>query len=274
MIYKSFLPSPQLSEIVRNYTIINFQFNSHESVPAKPRAPKPEQKIVFYIKGSVKQYNVETGGVLTPPPVAVFTHQLDRKNLLVSPEFFALIIFLQPGALHRMIRLSVSELLPEYCCDAELFFGTEVRSVSEQLAAAGSLSCMVSIAEQFMLAKCKQLEIQSPVDTVATGLLADPASFSLDWVAQQACLSTRQFYRKFTRRIGMSPKLFSRLSRFNHAFRYKLTHPGTRWSSIAQEFNYTDYHHMEKEFKQFTGLTPQEWFKAELSAPERILKLR
>ncbi|MBT1697354.1 AraC family transcriptional regulator [Fulvivirgaceae bacterium PWU4] len=274
MVYKSFLPSPQLSAIVRNYTIIRFQFDIHQSVPAKPRAPKPEQKIVFYIKGSVNQYNVETGGVLTPPPVAVFTHQLDRKNIQVSPEFFALIIFLQPGALHRMIRLPVSELLQEYCCDAELFFGTEVRFVSEQLAEADSLSDMVAIAEQFMLAKCKQLEIQASVDTVATELLSDPTCFSLDWVAEQACLSTKQFRRKFTQRIGMSPKLFSRLSRFNHAYRYKLTHPDTQWSSIAQEFSYTDYHHMEKEFKQFTGLTPQEWFKAELSAPERILKLR
>ena len=104
MIYKSFLPSPQLRAVVRNYTIIRFQFELHQAVPAKPRAPKPEQKIVFYIKGSVKQHNVETGGVLTPPPVAVFTHQLDRKNIQVSPEFFALIIFLQPGALHRMLR--------------------------------------------------------------------------------------------------------------------------------------------------------------------------
>jgi AraC-like DNA-binding protein len=116
--------------------------------------------------------------------------------------------------------------------------------------------------------------MQHPVDMVATELLADPASFSLNRVAQQACLSTRQFHRTFTRRIGMSPKLFSRLSRFNHAYRYKLIHHDARWSSIAQEFNYTDYHHLEKEFKQFTGLTPEEWLKAELSAPERILKLR
>jgi hypothetical protein len=31
---------------------------------------------------------------------------------------------------------------------------------------------------------------------------------------------------------------------------------------------------MEKEFKEFTGLTPQDWTKTHLAAPERILQLR
>jgi len=52
MTYKSFLPSPSLAEIVRNYTIIDFRFDGEGTTPCKQRSPKPEQKIVFYIKGS------------------------------------------------------------------------------------------------------------------------------------------------------------------------------------------------------------------------------
>lgn len=165
------------------------------------------------------------------------------------------------------------ELLNEHC-DAELFFGTEVRTVSERLALAKTPSAMIAIAEQFLLSKCKQLTVKSSIDTIASYLLSDPTSFSLDSMAQQACLSTKQFYRRFTERIGLSPKLFSRLSRFNHAYRYKIAHPSISWSSLAQEFRYTDYHHLEKEFKEFTALTPQEWTKTHLTAPERVLGLR
>ena len=273
MLYKSFSPSLSLTEFVRNYTIIHLQFNATEPAPFKQRSPKPEQKIVFYIKGIPAIHNPATGSIQTPPPVCIFSHQSDKRVFRLTTEFFAFIIYLQPGVLHRLTRLPMIELLHEYC-DAELFFGTEVRTVSEQLAAAISYSSMVSVAEQFLLSKCRKLPMTSSIDTIAHHLLVDPTTFSLENIAQQACLSTKQFYRKFTERIGISPKLFSRLSRFNHAYRYKRAHPYISWSSIAQEFQYTDYHHMEKEFKEFTALTPQEWTKTHLTAPERVLKLR
>lgn len=273
MIYKSFLPSPPLREFVRNYTIIHFQFGANENAPFKQRSPKPEQKIVFYIKGSPGIHNPATGSTQTPPPVSIISHQIDKKNIQMASEFFAFIIFLQPGVLHRLIRLPMMEILHEYC-DAELFFGTGVRAISDQLAAAISHPLMISIIEQFLLPKCGRMSKQSSIDEIALHLIIDPTSFSLDTIAQQACLSTKQFYRRFTERIGISPKLFSRLSRFNHAYRYKITHANVSWPSIAQEFYYTDYHHMEKEFKEFTSLTPHEWTKTHLAAPERILKLR
>ena len=191
----------------------------------------------------------------------------------MTAEFFCFIIFFRPGTLHRLIRLPMMELLNEYC-DAELFFGTEVRTVSEQLAMATSQAEMIFFVEQFLVRQCKHIQMKSSIDNIALHLMADPTCFSLDTIAQQACLSTKQFYRRFTERIGISPKLFSRLCRFNHAYQYKVSHPNVSWSSIAQEFHYTDYHHMEKEFKEFTSLTPGDWTKTHLSAPERILKLR
>lgn len=225
MVYKSFLSSPPLSEFIRNYTIIHFQFNNNEPLPFKKRAPKAEEKIVFYLKGAPNLHNSLTGAKQKPPSVSIFGNQLDQRTIQMSSEFSAFIIFLRPGVLHRMIRLPMLELRPEYC-DAELFFGTEVRRVNEQLAAADSPSLMIAVAEQFLLAKCKRLEMKSSIDTIAAHLLADPTSFSLERIAQQACLSTKQFHRRFTERIGISSKLFSRLSRFNHAYRYKIAQPG------------------------------------------------
>jgi transcriptional regulator GlxA family with amidase domain len=206
-------------------------------------------------------------------PISILSHQSDQKAIRLINDFFAFIIFLQPGVLHRMIRLPMMELLDQ-SIDAELFFRTEVRALSDQLALAANQSSMVAVAEQFLLAKCRKLPVKSSIDIIALHLLGDPTYFSLDEVARQPCLSTKQFYRQFANKIGISPKLFSRLSRFNHAYRYKLSHPNISWSSIAQEFQYTDYHHMEKEFKEFTSLTPQAWTETHLSAPERILKLR
>jgi AraC-like DNA-binding protein len=273
MIYKNFLPSPPLREFVRNYTIIDLQFGADVSGPFKQRSPKAEQKIVFYIKSPPTIHNHTTSKEQTPPAVAIYSHQCDKISIRMQSGFSAFIIFLQPGVLHRLTRLPMLELLHEYA-DATLFFGNDVQIVNEQLAAATNHSSMVYIAEQFLLKRCQRLPMKSSIDTIALNLLTDPTCFSLQKIAREAFLSTKQFSRRFTERIGISPKLFSRLSRFNHAYHYKIDHPGVSWTSVANAFYYTDYHHMEKEFKEFTSLTPGEWTKTHLSAPERILKLR
>lgn len=273
MVYKSFLPGLPLQGFVRNYTLIHFQFNHHEPIPRKQRSPKPEEKMVFYIKGGITLPNPKSGNTEKLPAVSIFSHQRDTRILQLTPEFFALIVFFRPGVLHQLIQLPVSEMFDQFC-DAELFFGSEVRTLHEQLAEATSHTSVISIVEKFLQLKCLNLGARNPVDSIANSLLTDPTAFSLDVLAHQACLSTKQFYRRFKERIGMSPKLFSRISRFNHAYRYKVAHPGVSWSSIAQEFQYTDYHHLEKEFKEFAGQTPTEWVYTHMTSPERILKLR
>lgn len=274
MIFKSLPPSPALHEFVRNYTILHLKFNSDHAIPLKQRPPKPEQGIVFYVKGSVKLLNLKTGSSQTPAPVSVFCQQTDKKSYYVTSEFFIFTIFLRPGMLHRLIGMPLINLHQDFH-DAEMFFGSEVRIISEQLKTAADYSSMITVVENYLIQKFKPFQnMSNSIDNIANHLLTDPSTFSLDWLAKQACLSTRQFHRKFLERMGISPKLFSRIIRFNHAYHYKITHPNNYWSSIAQEFNYTDYHHLEKEFKEFTGLTPNEWIKENQASPERILRLK
>src|SRR5687768_3997174 len=273
MIFKSISPGPALQEFVRNYTLIHLQFDASQPVPFKQRPPKPEQGIVFYINGYVNLENAVTGGRQIPARVSLFTHQTERKIFQVSAEFFMFTVFLRPGILHRLINVPSMELNQDYH-NAELFFGTEVREITEQLCAATNFSSMVTIIERFLLPKFIRMKKGSSVDDVANSLLADPTRFSLDDIARQACLSTKQFYRRFVERIGLSPKLFSRMTRFNLAYHYKIAHMDSSWSSVAQEFCYTDYHHLEKECKEFTGVTPNEWVKQSRASPERVLQLR
>ncbi|MET0244324.1 MAG: helix-turn-helix domain-containing protein [Flavitalea sp.] len=273
MIFKSYQPCQSLREFVRNYTIINMQFADMDASPLKQRSPKAEQKIAFYLKGSPLISSPSSGEKHIPPNVSIYSHQIEQKDLKLSADFFAFIIFLKPGVLHRLLRLPMNQL-SGVAVDAELFFGSEVRQISEQLEAAGTYSSMVAVADNFLARKCTQLKMNDPLDCIATGLLSDPVNFSLNEVARQACMSPRQFFRRFTEHIGITPKLFSRLSRFNLAYKYKIDHPLISWSAIALEFGYTDSHHLDKEFKEFSGRTPQEWLNTHLNAPERILRLR
>jgi AraC-like DNA-binding protein len=273
MLYQSFLPSPHLRDFVRNYTIIQFQFGTDKPVPPKQRSPKPEEKIAFYINGSVTITDPKTTHSEKPPAIAICGHQRDARILKVTPEFDTLVVYLRPGVLHKLIQQPAGVVSGSFC-DAELFLGSEVRNINDQLMETSNPSTRIQVVERYLYTKFTKLKSKNSIDSIADYLLADPSTFSLSAMSDEACLSSKQFYRRFNEQIGMNPKLFTRLSRFNHAYRYKLAYPQVSWSSVAQEFRYTDYHHLEKEFKEFAGQTPTEWVHTHMTSPERMLKLR
>ncbi|MEJ7663659.1 MAG: helix-turn-helix domain-containing protein [Hymenobacter sp.] len=78
----------------------------------------------------------------------------------------------------------------------------------------------------------------------------------MERLAAAACLSVRQFERKSYERLGFSPKLYSRMIRFSHAYKYKECAPHTSWTEIAHRCGYFDQMHFIRDFKFFTGYAP------------------
>jgi AraC-like DNA-binding protein len=78
--------------------------------------------------------------------------------------------------------------------------------------------------------------------------------------ASMACLSLRQFERNFSDRVGISPKLFVRIVRFENSMKIKNKSREKSWAEIALECDYTDSSHMLREFRQFAEFTPGSLF--------------
>ena len=73
--------------------------------------------------------------------------------------------------------------------------------------------------------------------------------------------------------MGISPKLYSRISRFYQTFDYKEKHSQIDWLTVAVRFGYTDYDHLAKDFKQFTNVTPNIILREYAQRPEMIVNL-
>jgi len=134
---------------------------------------------------------------------------------------------------------------------------------------------MIGIVESFLLylvARSKKAAL--PIDKVSRYLLRHPNKASLDWLANQACLSQRQFYRQFLEREGISPKLYGRIARFENAMKIKNAHPEKDWFSVAIALGYYDYQHLAKDFKEFTCLSPTAYDVAAEKGPERTFGIR
>lgn len=264
-------PTPPLEAFVRDYLIAHFRFGPEDRAPLKPYAPKPEQGITFFVRGRPTMVNLSTGEIQKAPSVAVFGQQVTRCDVHLRREFLMLRVHFRPGALFRLLRIPLTELDENYV-DAEPALGREVRDVCEQLASAGSYVEMIRLVETFLIRKVRRVKQHlDPVDRATGRLVVDPVNASLDWLARQACLSPRQFNRKFTERMGVGPKLYSRLLRFHRATEFKAARPGIGWPTVAIECGYTDYQHLVRDFKQFTNGTPNIWLREDAGSPEYML---
>jgi AraC-like DNA-binding protein len=75
-------------------------------------------------------------------------------------------------------------------------------------------------------------------------------------IAKAVDLGQRRFSELFAREVGLTPKLFGRVQRFQHAI--SLLRPATEveWAQFAIACGYFDQSHLIHEFVEFSGLTP------------------
>ena len=74
-------------------------------------------------------------------------------------------------------------------------------------------------------------------------------------------LSTRRLLDLFEREVGLSPKLFSRLCRFQRAADRIWRGRGapaeaSGWADMAADCGFADQSHLIREFREFSGVTP------------------
>jgi AraC-like DNA-binding protein len=145
--------------------------------------------------------------------------------------------------------------------DATEFWGNDVNEIVKQLRECRSYDAMVDIICRFIEQRFDQnCRPEEPIDSVAIQMLDPLKNYSPEEWAAMACLSLRQFERNFMTRVGISPKLFIRIVRFEYAMKIKNNCPDKSWSQIAMECGYTDSSHLLKEFKEFAEFPPSRFY--------------
>ena len=270
MLLNEIIPSAFLIEYIRLYRIIDFNFPAGASIPFKTYPPRPEQCLQFYPKDAETVKYPDSGLVISNKKVTVVGQHTIVNHRYVGKDFLCLQIVFQPGALYRITGVSLNELTNTYL-DAEDIFGGSIHLINEELYKAKNYSEMITIAERFLIQLTKKSKkIQHSVDSISKIMVLENEKFFLDRFIKDACLSHRQFDRKFKERIGIPPKLFLQIIRFDKAFRMKNRYPQKDWLFIALHCGYYDYQHLVKDYKEFTGYTPTQFFEIDNKAPERF----
>ena len=270
-IYDYRLPCPALRDYVRLLQIVGCSFPASMAVlPVKAYWPRAENSLSFYPKDPEKHEYGFSGNQLSKSCSTLNGQYSIVTNRHVGRDFMVFQVQFQPGALFRLTGIPAHELTNTFV-DAEAVFSTEIRFVNERLSYCRQYTDMIPIVERFLLYLVSRAKRKTlwPIDRVSRFMLQQPKPVSLDWLANQACLSQRQFYRQFIEREGVSPKLYARIARFESAMKLKNAQPTKDWLSVALELGYYDYQHLVRDFREFTNLTPNAFLLADGHSPER-----
>jgi AraC-like DNA-binding protein len=237
-----------------------------------PYPTNPEQCLFFYARDAIEVFNYSKGQEVTSPLSVIVGPQVARVNLRMGYNQLTIKVGFQPGGLFRLFRTPPMWQLLDETVDSYDLAGREINQINEQLREISDYAQMIALVETYLLSKVAALKTDAhAVDKVAQLMLQSHSrSFSLDWLADQACLSSRQFERKFLERIGMSPKLFMRVVRFAQAYRLKDRQPQLDWQDIVHRCGYYDQMHLIKDFKLFAAVTPTVLLKEEATSPLRL----
>jgi AraC-like DNA-binding protein len=106
-----------------------------------------------------------------------------------------------------------------------------------------------------------------PVFKAISYIIKSKGTVTVDALAQKHFLSTRQFERNFKEFAGFSPKLYSRIIRFQAAIE-KYKDKNRSLTEIAYDCGYYDQSHFIHDFKQFSGYHPKTYFSGNNEATD------
>ena len=109
----------------------------------------------------------------------------------------------------------------------------------------------------------RKRELHAAVEFGLDEFARDPSARGVVEVARDTGLSRRRFAGLFREQVGLSPKLYCRLRRFQQVVRRIASGAPVNWAELALDGGYCDQAHMAHEFREFSGLSPGAWLATE-----------
>lgn len=116
----------------------------------------------------------------------------------------------------------------------------------------------ISMIETFLMGELNPFKEYNYKRLVATvdAINVRGCEITVPQLAEIACVSTKQLHRIFDDHIGINPKEFMRIVRFQKALFTLQNEPSISFTKLAYECGYYDQSHLTNEFKLLSGYSP------------------
>jgi AraC-like DNA-binding protein len=161
-----------------------------------------------------------------------------------------------PAILHDRVDLLYNRTVPL----DDLLPRQEIDQIQSVLADTPAIRQQILSVERFLTGRIRpQNPISPQIEAAAQMIRNTHGRFSIAAIARHAAMSQSALERHFRAAVGATPKKLSRLARLQHVCR--LWDTGKPLTEIAFEAGYCDQPHMVRDFRLFTGTSPEQFFQ-------------
>ncbi|MBX2870558.1 MAG: helix-turn-helix transcriptional regulator [Saprospiraceae bacterium] len=265
MIYQKHLPPPHLQDYVRFFWFL--ESSAKTQIPYVYRSMADGcLELVFHYKGHFTEI---TNGLNIAQVDSLIHAQSDQFRRFITDEHFGIFgAYIYPYAAQRLFGHPAT-VLSNHMLGLSDLLGQAGSMVEEQMMLASDNKERVEILTQFLTARARgDFKIKNiPAVNVIKSIIHERGIATVKELADQSYLSVRQFERKFKQFSGFSPKLYTRIIRFQAAMD-AYGKPKRSLTEIAYEAGYYDQSHFIHEFKRFSGYHPKAFFSGRAEGTE------
>jgi len=257
MHYQEFLPDTSLQDYIQYFWVLeddtdNFSVKSFKIIPdGIPTLIFQEKPNLFFDMDAQAAPQLYIQGQSTK-----FTEHRVMGNFRIIG------VYLQPTALKTIFNIDAFEFNDQKVPLEDII----TEPILQQLINAVSLKQKIKIISNFLLKHISKVERNTEKATIASLFLQNGKTLKETQIEMN--LSERSLERLIKQYVGMPPKMFSRIMRFQSGLNILRQADFNNLTEIAYQNDYFDQSHYIREFKGFTGTNPERFM---LNANEKLL---
>jgi AraC-like DNA-binding protein len=206
----------------------------------------------FYAAGQPGRYSGFSGAVFSGA---------HARPLFVETRKHVMGVHFKPGGAFHFLGIPANEVANTHT-DVEAIWGRTARDLREQLCTAANARKRFRVLEEALLGRLKDAVKEHRAVRAALDILGRNAGEArIGDLAAHLGLSQRHFIKVFSNQVGVTPKQFGRVQRFQRALDLARKSAAPDWADIAAACGYFDQSHLIHEFQTLSGLNPTEFHR-------------
>ena len=251
MLYREIQPTPALARFVECFWTLE---NDVGPAATQPERLLPDGCVELILNFGERFREHKDDGQEERQPQHLLVGQMTRPILIAPTGSVQLLgIRFHPGGTFPFFRLPMQELTNRVT-DLETLssdFQNDLVRCGEKT----SSLLKITAVEKLLVERVRSCKHDSRLMSVVTKLVQSGGQVSVDQLATDAGVSSRQLERRFLLEVGIGPKLLSRILRFQQIFRAVDRHD-EGWAAVATDCGYYDQAHLIRDFREFSRQTP------------------
>ena len=169
-------------------------------------------------------------------------------------------VHFRPGGASAVLGLPMDELRDLHVGLYELW-GVRAADLRERLIEAATPPAVFQVLDRHLRAALRPRPLlMHPAVSQALRLLDAPGfAHNIAAARQAAGYGHKRFNELFSAAVGLTPKLYQRVRRFDATLAQAFAQPALSWAELAADGGFVDQAHLHRDFVDFTGLTPGAW---------------